>query len=158
MAGACIHSFITLIGTVSVTEDGDGRLDGVYLPNSNLPCMDEDETDVLEEAARQINEYLAGRRRRFQLPLHYGGSTFRVAVLDEISRIPYGEVRTYAQLAEAVGSPKAFRAVGTVCAENPMPIVIPCHRVVPSSGGVGNYAGGSTLKRWLLDHERGFDD
>lgn len=153
MAGACIHSFITLIGTVSVTEDGDGRINGLYLPNSNLPSMDEDETEILAEAAGQINEYLAGKRRTFDLPLHYGGTEFRVAVLDELMRIPYGEVRTYSQIAEAIGSPGAFRAVGTACAQNPIPLIIPCHRVVPMTGGVGSYAGGSSLKRRLLEHE-----
>ncbi len=153
MAGACIHSFITLIGTVSVTEDGDGRIDGLYLPNCNLPSMDEDETEILAEAAGQINEYLAGKRRTFDLPLHYGGTEFKVAVLDELMRIPFGEVRTYTQVAEAIGSPRAYRAVGTACAQNPIPLIIPCHRVVPMTGGVGSYAGGSSLKRRLLEHE-----
>ena len=153
MAGACVHSFITLIGTVSVTEDGDGRIDGLYLPNCNLPSMDEDETEILAEAAGQINEYLAGKRRTFDLPLHYGGTEFKVAVLDELMRIPFGEVRTYTQVAEAIGSPRAYRAVGTACAQNPIPLIIPCHRVVPMTGGVGSYAGGSSLKRRLLEHE-----
>ena len=155
MAGPCIFSFITLIGTVSITEDGEGGITGVYLPSSNLPSMEEGETDALLEAADQLNEYFSGKRKRFDLPLSYGGSEFRTSVLDALRRIPYGETRTYAEVAEEVGSPRAYRAVGTACAENPLPILIPCHRVVPSSGGVGSYAGGSALKRRLLDFERG---
>ena len=142
MRGPCILSCITLIGTVSITEDGD------------LPCMDEGETDVLLEAADQLNQYFSGKRREFDIPLSYDGSEFRMSVLDALRDIPYGETRTYAQIAEAVGSPRAYRAVGTACAENPIPIVIPCHRVVPSTGGVGSYAGGSSMKRRLLDFER----
>lgn len=148
-----IFSCITLIGTVSITEDGEGNVTGVYLPNSNLPCMEEAETDVLLEAADQLNGYFSGKRREFDLPLSYGGSEFRVSVLDALREIPYGEIRTYAEIAEAVGSPKAYRAVGTACAENPIPIIIPCHRVVPSSGGIGNYTGGSSMKKRLLDFE-----
>lgn len=154
MTEPCIYSFITLIGTISLTEDGEGNITGLYLPNSNLPCMEDRETEVLSEAAGQVNEYLSGKRREFDLQLSYGGSEFRVAVLDALRGIPYGEVRTYAEIAEAVGSPRAFRAVGTACAENPLAIIIPCHRVVPSSGGIGSYAGGSALKKRLLDHER----
>lgn len=67
--------------------------------------------------------------------------------------IPYGEVRTYAEVAEMAGHPNAYRAVGTACARNPLPLIIPCHRVVPSSGGIGSYAGGSSLKRRLLELE-----
>ncbi len=154
MHGPCIFSCITLIGTVNITEDGEGNITGVYLPNSNLPCMDEAETDVLLEAAYQLNGYFAGKRRAFDLPLSYSGSAFRVAVTEALLDIPYGEVRTYAEVAEAAGSSRAYRAVGTACAENPLPIIIPCHRVVLSSGGIGGYTGGSTLKRKLLEFER----
>lgn len=154
MPAPCIFSCITLIGTVSIAEDGEGRIIGLYLPSSNLPCMEDRETEVLSEAAGQLNEYFSGKRKRFDLPLDYDGSEFRVAVLDALSDIPYGEVRTYAQIAEGVGSPRAYRAVGTACAENPIPIIVPCHRVVPSSGGIGSYTGGSSLKRRLLEFER----
>lgn len=149
-----IFSYITLIGTVSISDDGDGRITGIYLPNSNLPAMDNRETDAIAEAAGQIGEYLSGKRRTFELELAYEGSGFRTAVMDSIMGIPYGEVRTYREVAEAAGSPNAFRAVGTVCSTNPLPIVVPCHRVVPSSGGLGSYSGGVSLKRRLLDHER----
>lgn len=153
MRGACISSYITLIGTISITDDGDGNITGVYLPNANLPCMDEHESDVIAEAAGQINEYLNGSRRQFDLPMVLDGSGFTLDVLESIQGIPYGETRTYSEIAESIGSPRSFRAVGNVCARNTLPIVIPCHRVLPSAGGIGSYTGGSSLKKRLLDHE-----
>lgn len=153
MRDPCIASFLTLIGTVSITEDGDGNITGLYLPNCNLPAMDDRLTRSLEEASVQVNEYLSGKRRSFDLPLSYDVSEFREAVLEAIMDIPYGETRTYSEIASEAGSPKAARAVGTACAENPIPIIIPCHRVVPSSGGIGSYAGGSVMKQKLLDLE-----
>lgn len=153
MVDKYIHSFMTLIGTISVTEDGNGRITGVYLPTYNLPCLEEYETNVLIEAENQINEYLSGKRMVFELPLSYGGSVFRCSVLETIMKIPYGDIRTYKQIANTVGSPNAFRAVGTVCSRNALPIIIPCHRVVTIGSGIGNYTGGSALKRMLINHE-----
>lgn len=155
MRDPCIASFLTLIGTVSITEDGDGNITGLYLPNCNLPAMDDRLTRSLEEASVQVNEYLSGKRRSFDLPLSYDVSEFREAVLEAIMDIPYGETRTYSEIASDAGSPRAARAVGTACAENPIPIIIPCHRVVPTSGGIGSYAGGSAMKQKLLDLENG---
>lgn len=154
MCGPCITSFLTLIGTVSIAEDGNGRITDLFLPNSNLPAMEDRETDALGEAAKQVNEYLSGKRREFDLQLSYQETDFRTKVLEALMDIPYGETRTYSEIASAAGSPKAFRAVGTACAENPLPIIIPCHRVVPSSGGIGSYAGGTAMKQRLLDLER----
>ncbi|MGN0098559.1 MAG: methylated-DNA--[protein]-cysteine S-methyltransferase, partial [Candidatus Methanomethylophilaceae archaeon] len=134
--------------------DGEGRITGIFLPNSNLPSMEDRETDAIAEAAAQLDEYLSGKRRKFDLELSYDGSGFRRTVMESMMEIPYGEVRSYRELAEMAGSPKAYRAVGTVCSGNPLPIVIPCHRVVPSSGGLGSYSGGTALKKRLLDHER----
>lgn len=149
-----IFSNVTLIGTVSISEDGDGNITGVFLPSSNLPSMEVFETDAIAEAFGQIHEYLCGERKMFDLPLDYGVEGFRRIVLEEVERIPYGEVRNYKHIAEAVGNPKAYRNVGMACAANPLPIIIPCHRVIPTSGGIGNYSGGASLKKRLLDHER----
>lgn len=154
MVDKYIHSFMTLIGTISVTEDGDGNITGVYLPTYNLPCLEDCETNVLIEAENQISEYLLGERMVFELPLSYSGSIFRCSVLETIIKIPYGEIQTYKQIANAVGSPNAFRAVGTVCSRNPLPIIIPCHRVITINGEVGKYTGGSTLKKMLINHEK----
>lgn len=157
MAGS-IHSFLTLIGVMSISDDGEGSITGVFLPNSNLPCMREHESDIISEAIAQINEYFNGSRREFDVPLSIDAKGFRHDVLDTLMDIPYSELRTYAQIAESAGSPKAYRAVGTACSENPIPIIIPCHRVVPSSGGIGNYSGGSSMKKKLIEHEKNSRD
>lgn len=158
MRGPRIYSYLTLIGRISITEDGEGRITGVYLPCMNLPPMEEEETPAIADAADQIEGYLSGAIRDFDVETLVEGTEFRKDVLSAISRIPYGETRTYSQVADESGHPGASRAVGTVCAENPLPIIIPCHRVVPSSGGPGAYSGGRALKRTLLAHEAESDD
>jgi methylated-DNA-[protein]-cysteine S-methyltransferase len=108
----------------------------------------------LDAAARQLAEYFTGRRTVFDLPLDLRLATgFRRAVLDHLPRIAYGRTESYAQVATAAGSPKAVRAVGTACARNPLPLVVPCHRVVRSDGSYGEYAGGADVKRTLLRME-----
>lgn len=108
----------------------------------------------LDLAAREIDEYLAGRRTGFDLPLDFRlSSGFRRTVLDHLPDIEYGTTASYATVAVATGRPKAVRAVGSACARNPLPIVVPCHRVVRSDGTIGQYAGGSEAKRTLLELE-----
>jgi methylated-DNA-[protein]-cysteine S-methyltransferase len=108
----------------------------------------------LDAAAREIDEYFAGRRHRFGLPLdHRLSSGFRREVLAQLPSIGYGRTASYATIAAAVGHPKAFRAVGSACATNPLPIVVPCHRVIKSGGGLGNYRGGPAAKRFLVELE-----
>ena len=108
----------------------------------------------LDPAAREIDEYFAGQRRAFDLPLDYRLATgFRRQVLGHLPGIGYGTTASYAAVAAAVGSPRAFRAVGTACATNPLPIVVPCHRVLHSGGGIGGYTGGLERKRLLLGVE-----
>jgi methylated-DNA-[protein]-cysteine S-methyltransferase len=108
----------------------------------------------LDAAAREIDEYFAGRRHRFDLPLdHRLSSGFRREVLAQLPSIGYGHTASYGTVAAAVGHPKAFRAVGTACATNPLPVVVPCHRVIKSGGELGNYRGGPAAKRLLLDLE-----
>jgi methylated-DNA-[protein]-cysteine S-methyltransferase len=108
----------------------------------------------LDPAARQLEEYFAHRRRSFDLPLDLAlSSGFRRRVLEHLPTIGYGRTASYAAVAAAVDNPKAVRAVGTACATNPLPLVIPCHRVVRSDGGIGEYRGGPQNKRRLLDLE-----
>lgn len=108
----------------------------------------------LDETSRQIEEYFAGRRTRFDLPLDWRLSKgFRREVLRHLGEIDYGHTESYAQVAAASGSPRAVRAVGTACATNPLPLVVPCHRVVRSDGSVGGYAGGAEAKHTLLTLE-----
>ena len=105
----------------------------------------------LDPVSRQLDEYFGGRRTEFDLPLDFRlASGFRRTVLDHLPAIPYGHTESYAQVAAAAGSPKAFRAVGTACAKNPLPVVVPCHRVVHSDGTAGPYAGGPDAKLALL--------
>ncbi len=105
------------------------------------------------EAATQLIEYLAGARQRFELELRPLGTEFQKAAWNALTRIPYGETRSYAQQADALGSPRSVRAVGRANATNPLPIVIPCHRVIGSDGSLTGFAGGLAAKRWLLDRE-----
>jgi O-6-methylguanine DNA methyltransferase len=106
-----------------------------------------------EEAARQIQEYFGGRRRVFDLTLDLRGSPFQKAVWANVERVPYGRTASYSEIALLVGRPKAFRAVGAANGANPIPIVIPCHRIVGASGSLTGYGGGLSCKRWLLIHE-----
>ncbi len=105
----------------------------------------------LDAAARQLGEYFAGQRRAFDVPLDWRLTAgFRRLVLHHLADIGYGHTASYSALAQLAGSPKAIRAVGTACATNPLPVVVPCHRVVRSDGGMGGYLGGIDAKRALL--------
>ena len=108
----------------------------------------------LDQVSRQLDEYFAGHRTVFDLPLDFRLATgFRREVLAHLPAIPYGRTESYAQVAAATGSPRAVRAVGTACARNPLPVVVPCHRVVRSDGTAGGYAGGPDAKHVLLTLE-----
>ncbi len=110
----------------------------------------------LDEPRRELDEYFAGRRRRFELPLDLRLMTdFTRRVLEATAEIPYGAVSTYRDVAERAGSPRGSRAAGNALGSNPLPIVLPCHRVAHSSGGIGGYTGGLERKRTLLAIERG---
>jgi len=106
--------------------------------------------DVLGNAADQLEEYFSGTRTRFDLPLELDGTPFQKEVWLALAEIPYGETVSYAELASMVGRPNAFRAVGQANGANPIPIVLPCHRVVASGGRIGGYGGGLDMKRRLL--------
>lgn len=151
-----IFTYATIFGKISISEDGEGNICGLYLPTYNLPIVEDLETDTISEAFSQLEEYFNGRRRSFDLPLVWEATDFQKSVWSEIADIPYGETVTYGEIAETLGKPGSYRAVGAACGRNPLPIIIPCHRVVPSSGGVGSYGGGSTLKRNLLNLEAEF--
>jgi len=109
----------------------------------------------LDEARRELDQYFEGKRHSFELPLDWRLSHpgFYRRVLRATAKVPYGELITYTDAAKRAGSPRAFRAAGSALGSNPIPIVVPCHRVVRSGGDIGNYGGGSELKRFLLEHE-----
>jgi methylated-DNA-[protein]-cysteine S-methyltransferase len=109
----------------------------------------------LDPLAQQLDEYFAGRRRHFDAPLDLRlAHGFRLTVLRHLNDIPYGSTESYTQVAQAAGNPRAVRAVGSACATNPLPIVLPCHRVVRSDGALGGYLGGLPAKQRLLALER----
>lgn len=113
------------------------------------------ETPLLREAARQLNEYFAGRRRVFDLPLRPAGTPFQQKVWQALQTIPYGQTRSYQEIAGQIGNLKACRAVGYANHNNPIAIIIPCHRVIGKSGRLTGYAGGLELKERLLRLEQG---
>jgi methylated-DNA-[protein]-cysteine S-methyltransferase len=113
-------------------------------------------TRRVDPIARQLDEYFAGRRHQFDVALDLRlARGFRREVLDRLLEIPYGRTESYAEVARATGSPRAVRAVGSACSHNPVPLVVPCHRVVRSDGTVGNYLGGTAMKEALLALEQG---
>ena len=111
-------------------------------------------TPLLQRAAQQLTEYFAARRRRFDLPLRPQGTAFQQAAWSALCDIPYGQTRTYAQQAAAIGNPKACRAVGMANHRTPLPLFIPCHRVIGAGGKLTGYAGGLAVKRFLLELEQ----
>lgn len=144
----------TPAGLVSVTFDGahpEQTLDRLAVELS--PRLLEAPAR-LDDAARRLERLIAGRARAFDGPLDLSlARGFGREVVERLREIPYGETRSYAEVAAAVGSPRAVRAVGTACRRNPLPIAIPCHRVVRSDGSLGQYAGGAEAKRLLLGVE-----
>jgi methylated-DNA-[protein]-cysteine S-methyltransferase len=132
-------------------DEGDGFFE--YL-RSKYPgfLYVEGTTPELEQGRREVEEYLAGSRREFDVPFHIRVTPFQFKVLEAVSAVGYGSTATYGELAGRIGSPRAARAVGAACAANPIPLVVPCHRVVGASG-LGGYAGGLELKRKLLQLE-----
>jgi len=137
---------------------GDGGLTSIRFPPQGgvRHAVDGAWTEggpLVAEAARQLDEYFAGRRRVFELPLAPGGTPFMRAVWAELGRIPYGQTTSYGALAARLGKPGSSRAVGSANGKNPLPIVVPCHRVIGADGSLTGFAGGLAIKRALLDLE-----
>lgn len=143
--------FDSPIGPLMV-EATDTAVVHIQLPGPSTPKTDTARRPVglLADATTQLREYFAGRRRDFDLPLALSGTPFQCAVWKALADIPYGTVISYGDLAAMVGRPRAFRAVGQANGANPIPIVLPCHRVVASGGRIGGYGGGLPMKRRLL--------
>lgn len=144
------YLFDTSMGPIGVAEQ-EGAVTNVFFGNTVRPDVyTERDTPLLSQAACQLREYLAGQRRSFSLPLNPAGTEFELRVWQALQTIPFGETRTYAQIAEQIGSPSACRAVGRANSRNPLSILIPCHRVIGSSGALTGYAGGLDMKKRLL--------
>ncbi|HYX94638.1 MAG TPA: methylated-DNA--[protein]-cysteine S-methyltransferase [Geodermatophilus sp.] len=148
------------IGPLTVVRDEDGAL--VRLAMSPPRALEADalgeRADAgFEDVARQLAEYFAGERTGFSLPLRPVGSPFELAVWDQLTRIPYGETRSYGHVAAAVGEPGGAQAVGAANGRNPIAIVVPCHRVIGADGRLVGFGGGLPRKRFLLDLEQRAD-
>lgn len=142
----------TPIGTITLVARGDA-LTALWLPNAAVD-VPAGTSRGLSAAREQIVEYFAGARTSFDLRLEPEGTNFQKRVWDELLKIPYGETWSYGQLATRIGRPHASRAVGMANGRNPIAIIIPCHRVIGSSGKLTGYGGGLPTKQWLLEHER----
>jgi methylated-DNA-[protein]-cysteine S-methyltransferase len=146
------------LGELLVTRD-DAGLTGLYLPtgrHATTPPPDGDRDDeAFDDVRIQLAEYFAGRRTVFDLPLNAHGTAFQKRVWTALCEIPYGQTASYGQTAEAIGAPTASRAVGLANGQNPISIIVPCHRVVGANGSLTGYGGGLEAKRWLLEHEKG---
>ena len=140
-------------GVITI-EEKNGALSRVYLPNAE-PDIPENPSGFLEQARVQFAEYFEGRRKIFDLPLDFGAcGAFSVRVYRELLKIPYGGTASYKYIAERINCPKGFRAVGRANNKNPLPIVVPCHRVIGSDGKMVGFGGGIDLKIKLLELER----
>ena len=143
----------TQIGDLLLAGD-DGSLSLIGFPKGKMRHDPQPDWILNEEpfaaVRQQLEEYFAGDRKDFDLPLHLSGTEFQVQVLEELQRIPYGETTSYGDIAQRIGRPKAMRAVGAANGRNPIPIVIPCHRVIGSSGDLTGFGGGLDTKEALL--------
>jgi methylated-DNA-[protein]-cysteine S-methyltransferase len=150
------------IGRLMLTSDGTA-LTGLYMnlyrnKPSKLPGVGDDwiqnaTIDPLPAAARQLKEYFAGKRREFDLPLRMEGTEFQQRVWRELTKIPFGETRSYGQLAKRLNNPNGSRAVGLANGRNPIAVIVPCHRVIGADGSLTGFGGGLDRKEWLLTHE-----
>lgn len=137
------------LGPLTLVEE-DGALVQLAFDGYTVLQSEEVDSPLLREAERQLASYFAGQLQVFSLPLCTKGTPFQEKVWCALQKIPYGETRTYGELAAMIGQPTAARAVGGANHRNPLAIIIPCHRVVAAHGGLGGYGGGLDKKQWLL--------
>ena len=156
------HLFASPIGLLSMKEE-DGFITELSLleaykpPGSGKPCPplsdSGPETELSKRTQEQLAQYFAGKRKTFELPVCYRGTPFRQRVWDTLCTIPYGQTRSYQDIAKLIGSPKAVRAVGQANHDNPLLILVPCHRVIRKNGDIHGYACGDSVKEFLLKLE-----
>ncbi len=150
-----IFFYDTSIGRIVIMDNGIEITDMGLEDRVDYKDMNVCETELIKEAAAQLTEYLDGRRKEFDLPLNPQGTEFQKKVWKALCDIPYGQTRSYKQVAEAVGNPKGPRAVGMANNRNPIIIFIPCHRVIGANGSLVGYGGGLHVKEKLLAIEKG---
>lgn len=145
------------IGLLNICEEG-GKITSLYLQGTGLdgmlPGKSGRHSDLLYEAYRQLDEYFAGKRKKFDLPVSFTGTEFQKRVWGELQKIPYGETRSYQDIAVRIGNKKAVRAVGQANHKNPILILVPCHRVIHKNGDITGFGCGIEVKRYLLELEK----
>jgi len=147
--------YSTPLGLLQICADNRTIKSISFTDDSKEPLkLSSTHSTLLTECVNQLDEYFRGVRRLFDLPLEFSGTEFQKRVWCELSKIPFGEVRSYKQIASALGNPKSVRAVGAANHKNPLVIIVPCHRVIGSDGSLIGYGGGIWRKQWLLNHER----
>lgn len=149
------------IGRMFISEDGTGINEVILANDADYEYYHDnyaiEETADIKETARQLNEYFEGKRKEFSLKLNPYGTEFQKKVWNALLQIPYGETRSYKEIAEAIGNEKACRAVGMANHNNPIICIIPCHRVIGSDGSLTGYGGGLDVKEKLLDLEKTYN-
>lgn len=148
-----IQYFDSKIGRTGVVEQ-NGKICKVQINKPINKEFIQKSTPLLEEAIKQLKEYFAGTRKQFELPIYLEATEFKKQVWEELLKIPYGTTATYKQIAQRIGRPKAARAVGMANHDNPIPVIIPCHRVIGANGKLTGYALGLEMKEELLGLER----
>lgn len=144
------------VGALTLTSDGHALTSLLFEGSKERPGIDELKPDaIVKETKKQLEEFFARKRKTFEVPLLAEGTDFQREVWGALTRIPYGETRSYAQLAKSIGKPKAMRAVGAANGRNPIAIIVPCHRVIGADGSLTGFGGGMENKARLLDFERG---
>lgn len=139
------------LGNIRISADGEGLTEVQFCNQSAKKSGD---NKIVAAAVRQLNEYFDGKRRQFDLPLNPPGTEFQHRVWEELLTVKCGDTASYGAIANAIGKPTASRAVGAANGRNPIAIIVPCHRIIGTSGSLTGYAGGLQRKQWLLAHEQ----
>lgn len=158
MENICTVYYKSAPGLMEISGDDEGIISLYFTVKKNErkksnPCKI---PVSLKNCLRQLDEYFAGRRKNFELPLKPEGTWFQKKVWNQLLKIPYGKTMSYGEIAARTGNSKASRAVGNANNKNKIAVIIPCHRVIGSKGDLTGYAGGLKKKKWLLEHEKGF--
>ncbi|NLI70405.1 MAG: methylated-DNA--[protein]-cysteine S-methyltransferase [Firmicutes bacterium] len=149
-----IYFYDSPLGSIMIAEDGAAITKLYFSDGAGCRDLPSRETVLLKEAVIQLEEYFAGKRKLFDLPVAPAGTAFQLKVWEALREIPYGQTRSYGQVAQSVGNGKAARAVGMANSKNPISIIIPCHRVIGSGGKLVGYGGGLDRKAFLLELEK----
>lgn len=149
-----VYYYQTDLGMIGIADDGEAITEVFFAHEKPLEDVQQKESRLIKQAAGQLIEYLQGQRREFNLPLRLMGTEMQQEVWQALLTIPYGQTRSYKQIAEQIRRPRAYRAVGMANNRNPVAIIVPCHRVIGSDGSLVGYGGGLHIKEHLLKLER----